>query len=115
MNALAYVATEVHPSVAIFFYPQSSSDVQNFIKERANKKLDYLQKTLIGDKKYLVGNKLSIADIYLFIVLSWIQHFGGALDLSAYQNVKNFFEHIGSLDGVKAAQGRMATNPASTI
>jgi glutathione S-transferase len=86
------------------------------LKERGNKKLAYLEKTLLGgNKHYLVGEKLSVADIYLYIVLSWIQYLGGALDLSAYPKVKAFFERVGALDGVKAAHARIATNPATTI
>jgi len=115
LNALSYIASEVHPAVGIFFAPTESQDILGFLKDRYNKKLTYLEKTLVGDKKFLVDNKLSVADIYLYVVLSWVNYLGGKIDLNAYPKVKAYYDHIASLDGVKAAHARMASNPTTSV
>ena len=44
-NALNYIASEVHPNIGGLFYPGLPADVQALLKERAAKKLEYLEKT----------------------------------------------------------------------
>eukprot|EP01124_Arcella_intermedia_P022737 TRINITY_DN3448_c0_g1_i1.p1 TRINITY_DN3448_c0_g1~~TRINITY_DN3448_c0_g1_i1.p1 ORF type:complete len:249 (+),score=40.95 TRINITY_DN3448_c0_g1_i1:22-747(+) len=110
-NALNYIASEVHPSIGGLFTPGISEEVQNFLKARAAKKLDYLEKTLIGDKEFLVGEKFSIADSYLYIVLSWSGYVG--VDISGYTRVQAYYDRIASLPKVKEAHARMAENPES--
>eukprot|EP01124_Arcella_intermedia_P001478 TRINITY_DN1080_c0_g1_i2.p2 TRINITY_DN1080_c0_g1~~TRINITY_DN1080_c0_g1_i2.p2 ORF type:complete len:208 (-),score=76.87 TRINITY_DN1080_c0_g1_i2:30-653(-) len=112
-NALNYIASEVHPNIGGLFTPGLSEEIQNFLKGRAAKKLEYLENTLIGDKEFLVGNKFSIADSYLYIVLSWTGYVG--IDLSVHPKVKSFYERIGALPKVKEAHARIATNPSTVL
>lgn len=111
-NALNYIASEVHPSIGHLFYPNSDA-IKEYIKGKAAQKLSFLEKDLIGDKHFLVGNAFSVADSYLYIVLSWTQYVG--IDLAPYPKVQAYFQHIGNLDFVKAAHAHMATNPATVL
>jgi glutathione S-transferase len=77
-------------------------------------KLKYLDTQLLsGGKKYLVGNKFSIADSYLYIVLTWSPY--AKVDLTLYKNVDNYFQGIKNLENIKNAHKRMETNPDTTI
>jgi glutathione S-transferase len=60
-----------------------------------------------------VGDSFTIADAYLYIVLSWTSIV--SIDLTPYPKVKAYFERIGALENVKAAHARIATNPATSI
>ena len=68
---------------------------------------------MIGNKEFLVGNSFTIADSYLYIVLSWTGYVG--VDLAPFPNVKAFFDRISNLPNVKAAHARMAENPATVL
>jgi glutathione S-transferase len=111
-NALNYIASEVHPNIGGLFYP-NSEEVKSYIKSRAMTKLEYLEKVLLADKQYLVGNSVSIADCYLYIVLSWCPMVG--IDITSFPRVKSYYERIDSMEKVREAHSRMATNPSSTM
>ena len=110
---MSYVGTELHANVARLFNPQLEASARVSLVELYHKKLTYLNDNILADNEYTVDNKLSIADIYLYIALSWSPYIG--VDNSAYSNVVAFSERVGGLKQVKAAHARMATNPATSI
>jgi hypothetical protein len=61
---------------------------------------------------FLVGGKFSIADSYLYIVLTWPQYVG--VDMSGYPLLQAYSAGIAALPQVVAAHALMATNPSST-
>ncbi len=111
-NALNYIASEVHPSIGHLFYPNSDA-IKEYIKSKGVAKLTYLENTFIGNKNFVVGDSFTIADSYLYIVLSWTGYVG--FDLTPFPKVKAYFERIGGLENVKAAHSRMAPNPANVL
>lgn len=113
LNVLSYVATEVHPAVGCFFAPNQPADVTAFFRSRVAQKLTYVNDHLVGDRRFLVGDSFSVADSYLYIVLSWTQYVG--IDLAAYPKAQQFFRHIGGLENVRAAHGRIAEDPATVL
>lgn len=90
------------------FAPES--DGRKFFEARITAKLSYLEKQLAG-KSYLVGGKFSVADSYLYIVLTWLN----PEDLTPYPAVRKYFEGIKNLPTVVAAHARIATQPPKTI
>lgn len=113
LNFLGYLASELHPSIGGLFTPSLSEPVKEFIKGNGEKKLQYLENNVIGDKNFLVGNSFSIADSYLYIILSWTQDVG--IDLATYPKLNNYFKSIAELENVKAAHKRIESDPSSTI
>jgi glutathione S-transferase len=109
---LNYIASEVHTSIGGLFYP-NPEEVKTFIKNKANTKLTYLENDLIGDKEYIVGNQATVADYYLYIVLTWTNFLG--IDLTPFPKVGAFVTRISNLPNVKAAHARMAENPATVL
>lgn len=108
-NVLNYLASEVHASYGPLFGPLSA-EAKTAQLEKLNKKLEYVNNTLLQDKTYLVGDKFSIADSYLYIILSWSGYVG--VDLTPYPAIQAFSEAIGKLPFVVEAHAAMATNPA---
>jgi glutathione S-transferase len=111
-NALNYIASEVHPSIGGLFYP-NSEEIKDSIRARGQQKLTYLENNLIADRQFLVGNSFTIADSYLYIVLSWSGYVG--VDLTPFPRVKAYFERIGNLPVVKEAHARIAENPSTVL
>ena len=68
---------------------------------------------VFAGKDFLVGNSLTVADIYAYIVLSWTPFVG--LTLEAYPNLVAFYDRVKSLPVIQEAHARMATDPETTI
>ena len=60
-----------------------------------------------------MGDHFTVADAYLYIVLSWSGHLG--IDIVDYVRVKAYYDGIAQLDVVKAAHARMATSPTTVV
>jgi glutathione S-transferase len=89
MEILNYIASEVHKGFSPLFNPKISADWKASALANVEKKLEWLSGFLAG-KTYLMGNGFTVADAYLFTVLSWAP--GRGIDLgkwpvlSAYQS-----------------------------
>lgn len=80
--------------------------------EKIRRRFEYVQNNLLEDKSFLVGNKFSIADSYLYIMLSWSGYVG--LDMTPFPQLRKYAASIGRLPYVIKAHTAMATNPKST-
>jgi glutathione S-transferase len=112
IQQLNYIASEVHPSIGGLFYASAHDEVKNSLRAKAALKLAYLEKNLVTGGKYLVGDSLTIADLYLWIVLSWTGYLN--VDITPYPSVVAFFKKVSESDVVKGAAALIATKPAYT-
>lgn len=85
LEAVAFMTTELHGNFRPFFYP----DTTETEKEKAGKMLAVRFATLaeqLGDNTFLVGGQMTIADAYLFVMLTWAAMMGIAVPelLGAY-------------------------------
>ena len=103
-NYLSYISSEVHGKIGPLFNPTAPQEVKDHSVSAVNSKFAYLDKVLQG-RRFLVGNSFTIADSYLYIVLSWHKYVG--LDLTPYASVKSYFEGIASLENVVKAHARI--------
>ena len=110
-NTLNYLASEVHASYGPLFGGLSGEVKEAQLKKVATK-LEYVTKHLLKGHHYLVGDKFSIADSYLYIILSWSGYVG--VDLSAFPALQAYSAFIGALPFVVKAHAAIATNPSST-
>jgi glutathione S-transferase len=55
------------------FNPAQTADWKEAVKATLSKRLDWLSKQLEG-KQYLMGEKFSVADGYLFTILRWAKN-----------------------------------------
>ena len=68
LMALAFISTEIHKSFKPFFSGGSEEEKAN-ASETIVKRMGYLADTIEGD--YLLGDTVSVADCYLFVMLLW--------------------------------------------
>ncbi len=74
LEATAFMTTEIHGNFKPFFYDAPQAE-----KDKARQMLDKRFGTiaeLLGDKPFVVSNYMTIADPYLFVMLSWAAMFG---------------------------------------
>jgi len=76
IEALTYVATELHNGFKPIWHG-GSEDEKAAARETLAAKLRYLSSRLAG--VYLFGDRPSVADFYLFVMLRWAARFGVAV------------------------------------
>ena len=67
---LNFITSELHKSFGPIFRPTTPDAYKAISKENLGKRFDWLDKQLAG-KQYLMGDKFTVADAYLFTVLRW--------------------------------------------
>lgn len=92
---LNFIATDLHKGCTPFFNPNIPDDLKEKIfKPNLKKSLTFLAKHLDQQEKqdYVNGPAFSIADCYLFVILSWMPHIGIAL--SEWPSIEYYFERL---------------------
>jgi glutathione S-transferase len=74
--------------------------------------LKYVDDVLVNGHDYLVGSSFTIADVYLYINLTWVGYVG--VDLSPYKNISTYFDRMKAVPAIVEATALMATNPPKT-
>src|ERR1700733_15597992 len=85
LELLAYINSEIHKNFAPLFNPSSSEDMKNFARTNLKKRLNWLDNAL-GSKAFLMGDQFTVADAYLYVVLTWGRHVG--IDLNNWPTLK---------------------------
>jgi glutathione S-transferase len=67
---LNFITTELHKNFGPMFSPVLADDAKAFFKDRVMAKFKYIDSQLAG-RDYLMGSQFSVADGYLFTMLSW--------------------------------------------
>ncbi len=98
---LAFVGSEVHKGVAPMFNPALPEEMKEPTLEKVGGRLSYINEHLDG-KNYLVGDQFTVADAYLFIVLSWMPNFG--IDFADYPNIAAYEARIADREHVKTVK-----------
>ena len=97
---LTYINSEVHKSFGPLFSPVLADDAKAFFKDRVMGKFKYVDGALAG-KDYLMGMQFSVADGYLFTMLSWAERM--KFDLSAMPNLLAYKARVGARPMVQEA------------
>jgi glutathione S-transferase len=96
---LTFINSEIHKNFSPLF-GAASEDVKADAKAKLAKRFDYVNKELAG-KDYLIGANFTVADAYLFVMLTWANHL--KLDLTPYSNLHAFFARVFARPKVHAA------------
>lgn len=101
LEATSFMTTELHSNFKPFFY----TDTPQAVKDKAGQMLVKRFATLadqVGDKPFLVGDRMTIADPYLFVMLSWASKFG--IDVS--DKLTTYFSRMKQVPSVAQALAR---------
>jgi glutathione S-transferase len=84
---LAYINSEIHKSFTPLFLPDAPEELKQYARANLAKRVGWVAERL-GTKPYLLGEQFSVADAYLFVVLSWSPH--ARFDLSPWPDLQRF-------------------------
>jgi glutathione S-transferase len=88
---LAFIGTELHKTVGPLFNPKTPEATRATQLEAFKGRLRYVNGAL-GGRQFLVGEHFTVADAYLFTILSWHEHLH--VDLGEFPQLKAFYERI---------------------
>ena len=97
---LNFTTSELHKTFGPLFRPTTPDAFKTISKETLGKRFDWLEKQLSG-KSYLMGDKFTIADAYLFTVLRWSSRVD--IDLAKWPNIKAYVERVAARPKVQEA------------
>jgi glutathione S-transferase len=91
MEAVNFAATEIHKQIGALFNPKMTPEMKEVQLGVIERRFNALEKALEG-KQYVMGEKFSVADAYLFTVLNWTgMH---KIDLGKWPNIKGFMTRV---------------------
>ena len=97
---LTYINSEVHKNFGPLFQPVLADDAKAFFKDRVMGKFKYVDGQLAG-KDYLMGKQFTVADGYLFMMLTWAERM--KFDLAALPNLMAYKARVGARPMVQDA------------
>ena len=95
-----HLTSEVHKSFTPVFHSYVDAANTNILKGILKKKLAFIDGHLAG-KSYLTGESFTIADAYLFVLLSWAPYV--KLDIADLQSICAFQARVASRPAVRDA------------
>jgi glutathione S-transferase len=120
-NILSHIATQLHPNLGQLYdlVEQNSSleAVKVYLTSEVKNELKFLEHQIITtttpDQQFLMGDSFTIADSYLYIVLSWLKFVN--ISLRDYPRVDAYFRGVRSMECVAEAELRMAAQPTTVL
>jgi glutathione S-transferase len=97
---LNFTGSELHKTFGPLFRPTTPDAFKALSKENLGKRFDWLEKQLAG-RAYLMGDKFTIADAYMFTVLRWSPRV--EIDLAKWPNVKAYVDRVAARPKVQEA------------
>lgn len=105
---LGYINSELHQNYMPMFNPACSEEVRSARMAQLKKRYSLLE-TALGRTPFLLGDRFTVSDAYLFVVTRWAEFV--KLDLSAFPKLLAFQARIAARPAVQAAMRR--EQPAS--
>lgn len=101
---LTYVSSELHKAFSPLFNPATDEATKAEAKIGVSKKLEYFNQIFSDGRDYLVDNKVTIADLYLFVVCNWCNFVGISLEETRHLSrfVSQMANRPSSLEAMKA-------------
>ena len=97
---LNFITAELHKSFGPIFSPVLADEAKAFFKDRVMGKFKYIDSQLAGGD-YLMGSEFSVADAYLFTMLSWADRM--KFDLSDMPNLVAYKARVAARPKVQEA------------
>lgn len=92
LEAVAFMTTELHGNFKPLFYPDTTEQQQLKSREMLGKRFATIADQL-GKRAFLVGDRLTIADTYLFVMLMWAKR----LEIEVPEQFDPYFAQLSGL------------------
>ena len=117
LQTLVYFSNSVQNAYQLTYYPDRFVDVatdEPSAQQRGNRRLRETWRVIddqIGDKQWLLGDQFSLADIYLFMLTTWLRTAKGHPSLDEFPNVKRIADVVVQRPSVKLVYEPWISNP----
>jgi glutathione S-transferase len=100
MEWLSYISSDIHKQIGPFFNPKMPPEWRDNQIQVLARRLPIVADRL-RQEPYLMGDRLTVADCYLYAVLRWCDRF--KIDLSAWPSLRDFMTRMAARPAVHAA------------
>jgi glutathione S-transferase len=97
---LNFITSEMHKGMGNFFNPALTEEWRKAVTDRLGLRLDWVAKQLEG-KQYIMGDKFTVADAYLFTILNWAGP--SKFDLSRWPTIVEYHKRVAARPKVQEA------------
>ena len=98
---LNFISAELHKAFGPLFNPALAPEAREAALANLGRKLDVVESALADGRAHITGPDFSVADAYLFVVLSWAPNFG--VDFARWPRLNEFHQRIANRAAVQAA------------
>ncbi|HZH10724.1 MAG TPA: glutathione transferase GstA [Microvirga sp.] len=99
---LTFIATELHKMYSPWlFHPEYGAQAQGVARDKITQRLAFVEHHLATSRPFVMGERFSVADAYLFTVVGWSEF--AKVDLSSFPHIRTFMERVGSRPKVREA------------
>jgi glutathione S-transferase len=89
---LVFVSTELHKAFSPLFRPTTPDEYKRISRENIAKKFDYVEQRLADGRQYLMGDRFTAPDAYLFTVLRWAKAMN--MDMSPWPKLAAYRDRV---------------------
>ncbi|MFL6623826.1 MAG: glutathione transferase GstA [Sulfurifustis sp.] len=100
MEWLNFTTSELHKQFSPLFNPKVTPDWKQNQLDLLAKRFDHVETNLKG-KSFVMGDRFTVADAYLFTVLNWSNF--QKIDLAKWPTIKDYLARIAARPSVKEA------------
>jgi glutathione S-transferase len=97
---LNFITSELHKNFSPLFRPNTPEDYKPIAKDNLANRFAYVDNQ-VATRPYLMGDKFTVADAYLFTMLKWAKF--QSIDLTPRPNLIKFMERVGGRPKVEEA------------
>jgi len=97
---LNFITSEMHKGMGNFFNPAMNDGWRQAVTDRLGVRLDWVAKQLEG-KQYIMGDKFTVADAYLFTILNWAGP--SKFDMSKWPAITDYQKRVAARPKVQEA------------
>lgn len=100
-SLLNFITAELHKSMGVFFNPNASAEWKEAVTALLQRRLAYVN-DLLMQHPYASGDDFTVADAYLFTILSWSKPL--KIDLSPWPRLGDYLDRIAARPAVQEAR-----------
>ncbi|KAJ3016059.1 UNVERIFIED_CONTAM: hypothetical protein HDU68_012445 [Siphonaria sp. JEL0065] len=104
---LSFISSELHGVIHDLFSPSTTDPVRKYLTDKLKVKLQYANDHgFQGGRKFLLGNEYTVADSYLYFILSVAGYVG--VEAAQFPVLKTYLDNLNTLSFINEAQRLMA-------
>jgi glutathione S-transferase len=88
---LTFIGTEIHKQFSWLFAPTNPEETKKIVRDKLAKRFTELDK-YFASNSYLMGDRFTVADAYLFVVTNWSNFLD--IDLKMYPNLSTIMTRV---------------------